>query len=225
MEPFKLTASNPIVRPVKIMDEPQQIADYLQQLHPHLTRDLFDEAIRCGLEGRNDTTPASAPQAPGTQQWMKTVEGLRTVLVLLNWKIHNQQNCPFIRSPNRAIAISVMTGDRHTGQNTGIDPTNQADKGAVAQHFIEQNRQLALLAHENSQNPHVWVLLYHYDRAMEEVRFELSLPNDFYNKKITGWDVRLILGSLPNNAVDFNINEDAPNAPTTVEVAPKPRAF
>jgi len=159
------------------------------------------------------------------QQWMKTVEGLRTVLTALNWENHNQQNCPLIRSPGRAISISVMTGDRHTGQNTGIAPTNQADKGVVAQDFIEQNRQLALLACENSQNPHVWVLLYHYDRALEEVRFELSLPNDFYNKKITDWDVRLILGSLPNNTVDFSIHEDAPNAPTTVEVAPKSRAF
>jgi len=63
MNPFKLTAPNTIVRPAKIIDEPQQIADYLQQLYPNLTRDLFNEAIRRGLEGRNDTTPASAPQA------------------------------------------------------------------------------------------------------------------------------------------------------------------
>jgi len=60
---------------------------------------------------------------------------------------------------------------------------------------------------------------------LNEVRFELSLPTGFDNKKITEWGVRLILGNMPNNPVDFTIRKDEPNAPANVEVEPKTGTF
>ncbi len=232
MRNFELTASNAFARRATILDDPALVEDRLQELHSDLKIILFKDAIRGGLGGRNEVTHASAPTAAGVQQWLKTVEDLRTLLAALQWRIHEQQNCPFISSPDRSISIVVMTGNSETGKNGFEDPTNQAEKGVVAENFIQQNSQLELfnrdsfkLAKEKQKETQVWALLYHYDKVLNEVRFELSLPIGFDNKKITEWGVRLILGSIPNNPADFTIRKDEPNAPAAVEVEPKTGTF
>lgn len=232
MRKFELTASNALVRRATIIDDSVQVEARLRELHPDLEGILFRDAVRGGLGGRNEVTRASAPTAAGVQQWLKTVEDLRTLLAALQWHIHEQQNCPFISSPDRSISIVVMTGNSETGKNGFEDPTNQAEKGAVAENFIQQNSQLELfnrdsfkLAKEKQKETQVWALLYHYDKVLNEVRFELSLPTGFDNKKITEWGVRLILGSIPNNPADFTIRKDEPNAPAAVEVEPKTGTF
>jgi GR25 family glycosyltransferase involved in LPS biosynthesis len=229
---FELTAPNAFVRRATIIDDPALVEARLQELHPDLNAILIRDAIRGGLGGRNEVTRASAPTAAGVQQWLKTVEDLRTLLAALQWHIHEQQNCPFISSPDRSISIVVMTGNSETGKNGFKDPTNQAEKGAMAEKFVQQNSQLELfnrdsfkLAKEKHKETQVWALLYHYDKVLNEVRFELSLPTGFDNKKITEWSVRLIVGSIPNNPADFTIRKDEPNAPATVEVEPKTGTF
>ena len=112
-----------------------------------------------------------------------------------------------------------MTGNAETGKQGLEDPSTSADKGAVAQAYVKANRQLKLF--QEQEGTQVWVLLYHYDQNLKEVRYELSLPTDFTKKKISVWGERLILGSIPNNPTDFTIREDIPNAPATVEVQPK----
>lgn len=232
MPKFELTAPNHLVKRATIVDDPALVDAWLRGLHPDLKAILFHDAIRGGVGGRNDVTPASAPTAAGVQQWLKTVEDLRTLLAALQWHIHEERNCPFISSPDRSVSIVVMTGNSETGKNGFEDPTNQAEKGAVAESFVHQNSQLELfnrdsfnLAKERQKETQVWALLYHYDKALNEVRFELSLPTGFDNKKITKWDVRLILGSIPNNPANFTIRKDEPNAPATVEVEPKTGTF
>jgi hypothetical protein len=187
---------------------------------------LFRDAITGGLGGRNDTTLASAPTAAGIQQWLRTVEHVRTLLASNQWSIHQQKNCPFVSSPDRAITIVVMTGSVETGRNYGDDPTNQAEKGTVAEDFVLKNgqqlelfnRSAFLVAKKGQRETQVWALLYHYDKALNEVRFELSLPTAFDKKKITEWGERLILGSIPNNPSGFVIRNDKPNDPATVSV-------
>lgn len=232
MRKFELTALNAFVRRATIIDDPALVEERLRELHPDLKTILFNNAVRGGLGGRNEATRASAPTAAGVQQWLKTVEDLRTLLASLQWHIHEQQNCPFISSPDRSISIVVMTGNSETGKNGFEDPTNQAEKGAVAENFVQRNSQLELfnrdsfkLAKQKRKETQVWALLYHYDKGLNEVRFELSLPTGFGNKKITEWGVRLILGSIPNNPADFTIREDEPNAPATVGVEPKTGTF
>lgn len=229
---FDLTTPNVFLSRSTIVDDPALVEARLQELHPDLKAILFKDAVRGGLESRNEATRASAPTAAGVQQWLKTVENLRTLLAAYQWKIHEQQNCPFISSPDRSLSIVVMTGNSETGKNGFEDPTNQAEKGAVAESFIQQNSQLELfnrdsfnLAKEKQKETQVWALLYHYDKVLNEVRFELSLPTGFDNKKITEWGVRLILGSIPNNPADFTIRKDEPNAPAAVEVEPKTGTF
>lgn len=232
MRKFELIAPNAFGHRATIIEDPVLVEARLQELHPALKVILFREAVRGGLGARNEVTRASAPTAAGVQQWLRTVEDLRTLLAALQWNIHEQQNCPFISSPDRSISIVVMTGNSETGKNGFEDPTNQAEKGAVAECFVQQNSQLELfnrnsfeLAREKQKGTQVWALLYHYDKMLNEVRFELSLPTGFGRKKITDWGFRLILGSIPNNPADFTIRKDEPNAPATVKVEPKTGTF
>lgn len=232
MQNFELAAPNAFVRCAAIIDEPALVDARLKELHSDLKVVLFEDAVRGGLGARNEVTRASAPMAAGVQQWLKTVEDLRTLFATCQWHIHDRKNCPFISSPDRSISIVVMTGNSETGKNGFADPTNQAEKGAVAENFIQQNRQLELfnrgsfnLVKDMQKETQVWALLYHYDKVLNEVRFELSLPTGFDKKKITEWGVRLILGSIPNNPADFTIRKDEPNAPATVEVEPKTGTF
>jgi len=229
MSEFKLSASNDTVRLATIVDEPAQAEARMRMLHPDLSPDLFRDAILGGLSRRNEVTRASAPTAAGVQQWFGTVEGLRTLLASARWHIHEQQNCPFISSPDRLTSIVVMTGSSETGKKGFEDPTNQAEKGAVAESFVQKNHQLELfnrasfrLAKNHQQETQVWALLYHYDKGLNEVRFELSLPTGFSNKKITHWGERVLLGSIPNNPNDFAIHKDEPNTSPSVEVELKP---
>ncbi|KUF38039.1 hypothetical protein AS359_04390 [Comamonas kerstersii] len=224
-KPFELAFSNSLTGPV--VTDLELVDTRLQELHPTLNRELLADVVAQALNERNDVTEASAPTEAGVLQWLKTVKLLRTWLSSKDWSIQNTQNCPFIVSPDRSVSIVILTGSSETGRQGFGEPTNQAEKGAVAERFV-QNNQLALfnqdsfkLAKEKQKETQVWALLYHYDKKLNEVRFELSLPTAFGKKKITAWGERLILGSIPNNTTDFTIREDVPNAPATVEVQPK----
>ena len=111
MRKFELTAPNAFIRRAAVVDDPTLVEARLQELHPDLKSILFTNAIRGGLGARNDVTRASAPTAAGVQQWLKTVEDLRTLLAALQWHIHEQKNCPFISSPDRSVSMVVMTGN------------------------------------------------------------------------------------------------------------------
>lgn len=229
---FNLAYSNAFARRAKTIVEHELVEARLQELSPDLVLELLSNTVLSGLGARNDTTRASAVTAAGVQQWLKTVEELRTLLGEKQWHIHNEKNCPFISSPDRSISIVVMTGDSETGKQGFEDPTNQAEKGVVVAGFVQSNRQLELfnqdalkLAKEKHKETQVWAFLYHYDKMLNEVRFELSYPTGFDKKKITAWGERLILGSIPNSPSDFTIRKDTPNAPATVKVEPKTGTF
>lgn len=224
-KPFELAFSNPLSG--QVVSDSALVEARLQELSPDLTKRMLSDVVAQALNERNEITEASAPTEAGVLQWLKTVKLLRTWLSSKDWSIQNTQNCPFIVSPDRSVSIVILTGSSETGRQGFGEPTNQAEKGVVAERFI-QNNQLALfnqdsfkLVKEKQKETQVWALLYHYDKKLDEVRYELSLPTAFDKKKITAWGERLILGSIPNNPSDFSIRADAPNTPPTVEVQPK----
>lgn len=225
---FALTFSNSFALRAKVVIEPASVEARLQELSSDLGIGLLYNVIESGLGSRNDTTHASAVTAAGIQQWLKTVQELRAQLSRRHWHIHNEKNCPFISSPDRSVSIVVMTGDGETGKIGFEDPTNQAEKGVVVEGFVQSNRQLELfnqdsfkLAKEKQKETQVWAFLYHYDKKLNEVRFELSYPTGFDKKKIIAWGERIILGSIPNNPTNLTIPKDTPNVPAIVEVEPK----
>lgn len=232
MPKFELTPSNDFSERAIALVEPAAVEARLQELSPDLTSELFYNSIFSGLGARNETTPASAVTAPGLKQWLQTVEVVRQLLGGKQWRIHNEKNCPFVSSTDGKISIVVMTGDSETGRQGFGDPTNQAEKGIVAESFVRSNRQLELfneeafkLAKFNRKETQVWAFLYHYDKKLKEVRYELSYPTGFERKKISKWGERLILGSMPDHPSRFTANKVSPNAPAAVQVEPKSGTF
>ena len=232
MPDFELTPSDAFSSQGKIVAEPHEVEQRLHDLSPDLTVELLHNAIFGGLGARNDTTRASAVTAPGLKQWLETVEGLRSQLGAKQWRIHNHKNCPFVNSSDNRISVVVMTGDSETGRQGVIDPTNQAEKGIVVEGYVSNNQQLELfnqaaikLAKSKQNETQVWAFLYHYDKKLNEVRYELSYPMGFNRGKITKWGERIILGRIPNNPTDFIGSGVKPNTPATVEVEPKTGTF
>lgn len=234
MRKFELTPPSSRNHTAKVvLTDPIGVEARLLELHPDLKPTLFRSVVIGGLSARNEVTRASAPTAAGVKQWLATVEDLRTLLAQLQWKIHEHQNCPFVSSPDRSISIVVMTGNSETGMDGDDGPTNQAEKGAVAEGYVQRNgSQLELFNHdsfklvkEKRKETQVWVLLYHYDKALNQVRFELSLPTGFSKKKITDWGERLVFGAISNDPSTFAIRKDEPVEPATVDVVPKKGAF
>lgn len=232
MQMLTLTSSRLKPR-AKVIAAQSEAQARLQELSPDLSLELFSTVMLSGLGARNEATPASPPTAAGVMQWVAGVTTLRTLLVEKQWRLHNQQNCPFISTPDYKLSIVVMTGSHETGLQELKDPSNQAEKGLVAQEFITANHQFDLFTQDalrflKSEHEHtqVWILLYHFDKVLNEVRFELSYPTEFNHKKITAWGERIILGSI-SNAPELlsNPEVDQPNMPATVDVKPKTGTF
>ncbi len=229
---FELAYSNSPAPCSKIVADPDDVRSRLQELSADLDLELLHNVVQNGLGARNDVTRASAIIAAGVQQWLKTVETLRTLLGERQWHIHDKLNCPFVSSADHSISIVVMTGNSETGKQGFDDPTNQAEKGVVVEGIVHSNRQLELFnqdslkkAKEKRDETQVWAFLYHYDKKTNEVRFELSYPTGFGKRKITDWGERILLGAIPNDPTNFAMPTDVPNAPATVEVEPKTGTF
>ena len=229
MANFFLTAPDASTRQTTIIDDPVKVEARLRGLHQDLSSVLLYEVIQAGLTSRNETLfPASAPIAPSMQQWLKSTEELRGRLAARKWRIKDDLNCPFIISPDRSIALVPMTGNKYTGKNGIENPKNQAPKGTVTQAYVQGNVQLDLINQDYSEaiqkkqdETQVWVLLYHYDHDLKEVRYELSLPSGYDKKRITNWRERLIFPAIPNDPDKQTIFESEPTEPVTVNVEPK----
>jgi len=211
-----------------VVSEPGLVTSRLSELNPSLTEGLLREVSEHGYRARIEATDLHAPTAAGSYHWHAAVYAIRSMLAEQGWKPEVSRNCPFIVSPDRTIAIVVMTGDSDTGYVDGY-PTNQAEKGAVLKQAIANNQtQLKLfdagsvsskLANSKDATQ-LWVLLYHVavgSSGKVEIRIELSLPSHFEKKKIIGWRERIILNSiLPDG--ESMIHDDAPTSPIDVPV-------
>lgn len=206
----------------RVLTDIDEVITRLHELSPDLELEAMTEINQSGYRARLEATPLHAVTAAGTYQWHAVVAQMRTHYVGKDWTALDPQNCPMIVSPDRSIAIIAMTGNSDTGKPHG-SPTNQADKGSAVENRVELNKQYALFKQQTingKQATQMWVLLYHYDAAMREVRFELSLPSDFHKKKIIAWDERIILGTISANPID-KIEQPKPIKPIDVFVEPK----
>jgi hypothetical protein len=212
----------------KVVSDSVSVASRLSELNARLNEALLREASEHGYRARIEATELHPPTAAGSYHWHATVFAIRSLLVERGWKPENTRNCPFIVSPDRTIAIVVMTGDSDTGSIDG-HPTNQAEKGAVLKQAVANNQKQLKLFNtglvstklaNSKEATQLWVLLYHVtvgSNGKAEVRAELSLPSQFDRKKIIGWRERLILASiLPDS--ETLIQNDAPTGPIDVPI-------
>lgn len=210
----------------QVKTEPAVVSRRLAELHESLTEPLLREANEHGYRARAEVTLAHPPTAAGTYHWGEFVFALRTSLAQRQWSLKNHKNCPFVLSPDKSIAILVMTGDADTGI-AGGRPTNQAQKGVVLKEAVSANQQYelfelaALSKLERANNgTQMWVLLYHVGVGKDgrtEIRAELSLPSRFERKKIAGWTERILLGAIRPDG-EHDVIHDVPTGPVDVPV-------
>lgn len=209
-----------------VISEPELVAVRLSELHESLDEALLKEANEHGYRVRLEVTELHAPTAAGSYHWHSTLYAVRYALTAREWNPENLRNCPFIVSPDRKVAIAVMTGDADTGLVKG-KPTNQAQKGAVLQRAVAQNQQLELFdpavvkdLASSKDATQLWVLLYHVAVGADgkpEIRSELSLPSRFARKQIVEWSQRLILAAIRPDSEPI-IGQDEPTGPIDVPV-------
>ena len=211
-----------------VISEPALVASRLSELNASLNEELLREVSEHGYRARIEATELHPTTAAGSFHWHAAVYAIRSMLVEQGWKPEDSRNCPFIVSPDRTIAIVVMTGDSDTGCIEGY-PTNQAEKGAVLKQAVANNqRQMKLFntglvsaeLANSKEATQLWVLLYHVtvgSNGKAEIRAELSLPSQFEQKKIIGWRERIILASiLPDG--EALVQNDAPTGPIDVPI-------
>lgn len=197
-------------QPSRIISDPADVDARLQLLHEVLQQEMLLEANQRGYEARLEATLAHAPTAAGTYHWHSFVAALRLALRAQGWSIRDERNCPLVISPDKSMAIVVMTGNVETGKPYG-NPTNQADKGAVLDEAVQRNVQYQLFENtamsklkKGEGGTQLWVLLYHVESGstgVKEIRTELSLPSEFQRKKIVNWSERIILRPLSTEPV------------------------
>ncbi|SAL62239.1 hypothetical protein AWB68_03269 [Caballeronia choica] len=211
----------------RVVSGPALVAARLLELHSSLDEALLKDVNEHGFRARREATASHPPTAAGTYHWIGSVFALRSNLTLRDWTKQDLRNCPFIVSPDKAVAIAVMTGDSDTGLVAGR-PTNQAQKGAVIRQAVANNRQSELFdgtlvsaeLARSGEGTQLWILLYHAgvgEDGKEELRAELSFPSRFERKQIVGWRERIVLSAIrPDGETD--VRHDVPTAPIDVPV-------
>lgn len=212
----------------RVVSEPARVSFRLSELHASLNESLLREANEHGYRARLEATALHPPTAAGSYHWHAVVYAIRSILTKHGWKSEDLRNCPFIVSPDRAVAMVVMTGDSDTGRPNG-NPTNQAEKGPILNQAIARNQEQLRLFEAgpisstlagSKEATQLWVFLYHVGVGLDgkdEVRMEISLPSRFERKKIVEWSERIILGAIqPNDEV--GVLGDASAEPMDVPV-------
>lgn len=183
-----------------------------QALFGMAEEDLVDVVMQ-GLLARTTCSSHHPKTFPGLYQWAETVRALRDKTVPLGWGTRDHNNFPLSVHPSEKIVIAVQTGDRATGVRSEI-PSNRAPKGSTTEGAVFANQQQLRLfdipplppSELRGDDSIMWVLLYHV--AVDEIRFELSLPLNMVGGKIRSWEERIVFQSVRFDSANIEIGDE-----------------
>jgi len=146
---------------------------------------------------------------------------MRELLHSDGWIRRDDGNLPLTVDAKGRVSIVVSTGDEYTGL-PDLTPSTQSSKGPRTVSVVEVNAQQIPLF-DFKKHPEIvkqgeerltWILLFHRDRASNEVRSELSCPVKMNEDgQIDTWAERIILPSIPFGGDDVEVRNDAPKTP------------
>ncbi|MEL4392316.1 MULTISPECIES: hypothetical protein [Shewanella] len=178
------------------------------------------------IKAKSDLEPLNAA---GSRASFTMTRVLRVHLLKpeLGWSMLNQNGLAMTVNKERGLSIVLASGDKFTGLRELIAPSTKNSRGKATSNLVEHNhkviRDLFCETDENlveTDEPkqqeqvdkhQLWVLLYHFDYAKKEVRYELSLPDGMRpvgedgKIKISKWKQRFIFNSLPFDDNTFDI--------------------
>lgn len=198
-----------------------------------LDADALAQVIKRGYVAFTLCTPNDPPLYPGFAAWAQTVRALREYLVPEGWDRCDENNYSLVINPAGTMAIAVATGDDGTGRLEAM-PTTKSSKGpSTAEAVIANQAQLTFDFYvpetaapadgDVARDERItWMLLVH--RGVGEVRSELSLPMSMgADGRIESWQERIILGSMPTDPIEIDINPPSPVMPD-IQIDVKRRA-
>lgn len=185
-----------------VHSDPAQVTGRLDALG--VAAELLGNACQYGLFHAFQCTRHDPPMLPGVLAWGKTMRYLRDQLVPLGWTVSNARNYATVVHPHRGLAITVAAGDANTGLSDAL-PSTRHEKGPATRDAVRQNQLTFADVSESFPVPtkdelgsQTWLLLHFADEEREEIRMELSLPQDMTaDGYVTTWRERILLPPLP----------------------------
>jgi hypothetical protein len=200
-----------------------QVAGRLDALG--VAAEVLGNACHYGLQHAFQCTRHDPPMLPGVLAWGKTMRYLRDQLVPLGWTVSNARNYATVVHPQGGLAITVAAGDANTGLSDAV-PSTKHEKGPATRDAVRQNQLTFADVSESFPVPTrddlgslTWLLLHYADEEREEIRMELSLPQDMTaDGYVTTWRERILLPSVPFSPTPEEAgDEDEPEIDISVE--------
>lgn len=179
-----------------------------------LTQDIIEQTIANGLIAFKSVSALHPVTAGGANAWAEIIATLRRLLLGLNcgWGYTHQNGLSITHNKNLGISLLATSGDKDTGKINGF-PCTKNKKGPSTRDIVfhnmmndlfDTNRQDSNVEELNVDQTKTWILLYHIDKGLKQIRFELSLPcsttvikGDTEKLKIDSWNERIIFNPIP----------------------------
>lgn len=185
-----------------------------------LNQEILERAIQEGLFQFKKATKLHPVTTGGSRAWEEINASLREQLLKAQagWNMSHEKGLTLTFNKSLGVTIVVTSGDKHTGLKEGF-PRTKNTKGASTQNYVGVNYSLFgdteetfSVFQEKVDKTETWVLLYHIDTVLKQVRYELSLPSGMSGSngkiRIDSWDKRVIFEPVP-----FNSDVTAANKP------------
>lgn len=206
-----------MAEPARNFEQPHERTAQLHALG--LDEATIEAAVLRGFVARQSCTSFDPPSFPGTVQWAQTHRAVRELTVARDWTPDDTNNYSRVISPNREIAVTVATGDDHTGVRGAIEPRTKYPKGSETTLAVETNvhlEQLSLWPSPSSikqdlkQLPArqvLWMLL--IATGEHEIRYELSRPKGQDEQgRVVSWSTRIIFEPIDIESIPARRDDD-----------------
>jgi hypothetical protein len=184
-----------------------------------LDEDCIVQAIRDGLiqfQRANEMHPLTHA---GSSAWGEIVCTVRAKLRSFSsdWGFSLQSGLSLTHNKISGITLIVTSGDKDTGLVNG-EPSTKNKKGPSTRNIVDSNQIQDMFDDEHQCNSvqvrdpidstQTWVLLYRFDKGLNEIRFELSLPSSTAKisgkddkLKIDSWKTRILFEPIPFDSI------------------------
>ncbi len=184
-----------------VIRKQQEAADRLSQFGIGL--DVLERAVVAGAMAADTCTPYDPPGFRGYTNWGVCVRSLRHDLHSLGWTLRDRWNMPQMISADGSTAVTAVTGDEATGQETGT-PHTKNPRGSVMRDAILRNIKMPYLFEdmerervelEKELEEVTWILLFH--RAGDRIHYELSRPAAWDDQgRVSDWTERILFAPI-----------------------------
>jgi hypothetical protein len=171
-----------------------------------ITRELLVQAIDRGAREYNFSSKFHPKTNAGYRAWSSIVAQIREDLCSnFGWKSRDEGLLPIVYNSEQGLSLIICSGSDATGNSSVDNLTTRNPKGLRTKMHVQNNTSLNLFDDQESEEVQVidptqtWFFLYYFDFQNKEVRFEVSLATDFYDKKPTGWKYRIFFDSFSMN--------------------------